>query len=623
MAAKAKAQITVFDMTDAYSVILTSEAFTFAGNTSGAPAGLSCSTQAVAYCGEMQCKKVTIGTVSCPTGISAAITNNGTASPTITFKTTVTVTASCEATIPVTVDDVTINKKFSFSVAKTGATGAAGKGIKSTAITYQLSASSTTAPTGTWATSVPAADASKPYLWTKTVLTYTDGTTSTGYSVGSTQEAWKYDSDAIKKSNLIINGDGSALSNYNFTGGTFTKGDCPDGVYGYFTYGATALIPFDASKVYDLEYYVRLHAGASGDNYFSVRPYDIDKKIVSHCHVLNYNARLFYLAKDLKPGDTVAYFKNLTGWFTNTTESHQRSFLFFGYKDSTGHLYPNGTYSQYAYMKVYADNSSVNTNNNTITLSKAWTGMTFKAGTCVGQVCDGNTWCYYGQTGTISNTDWKKYNCTVYGGNGGRNYEITAYSRRLAYAKFIDIFLYNGVADYAGLSLREHDFTSDDLNGKLTQFREEAASNIDQTAEAIKSTVYDNVYLKGDIDTLFSSVNTEVEQTKTSWQVTFNQFRQTLNDVTDSTDAQFDEIKKYIRFEDGNILLGNSTSPLILKLRNDRIQFLQNGYEVAYISDQRMYNTVCEIIKQLKIADSAWTVETNAAGDTIVSLIGI
>lgn len=165
--------------------------------------------------------------------------------------------------------------------------------------------------------------------------------------------------------------------------------------------------------------------------------------------------------------------------------------------------------------------------------------------------------------------------------------------------------------------------TSDDLNDKLTQFREETASNIDQTAEAIKSTVYDNVYLKGDIDTLISSVNTEVTQTKDSWQVTFNQFQQTLNGITDSTDAQFDEIKKYIRFEDGNILLGNSTSPLILKLRNDRIQFLQNGYEVAYISDQRMHNTVCEIIKQLKIGDSAWTVETNAAGDTIVSLIGI
>lgn len=505
----------------------------------------------------------------------------------------------------------------------TGATGAAGKGIKSTAVTYQLSSSSTTAPTGTWTTTIPAADASKPYLWTKTVLTYTDGTTSTGYSVGSTQEAWKYDADAIKKSNLIVNGDGSALSNYNFTGGTFTKGDCPDGAYGYFTGGETALIPFDPNKIYDLEYYARLHAGASGNSYFSVKPYDVDKKMVNYWNVLNYNTKLFYLAKDLNPGDTVAYFKDLTGWITNTTREYQRSLLFFGYKDSTGHLYPDGTYSQYAYLKAYTDNSSVNTSNNTITLSKAWTGMAFKAGTCVGQVCDGDTWCYYGQAGAISNTDWKKYNCTVYGGNGERNYGINTNSRRMNYAKYITIYLYNTVADYAGLCLREHDFTSEDLNDKLTQFREETTSNIDQTAEAIKSTVYDNVYLKDDVDTLISSVNTEVTQTKDSWQVTFNDFQKTLNSITDGTDAEFAEIKKYIRFEDGNILLGNNTSPLILKIRNDRIQFLQNGYEVAYISDQRMYNTVCEIISQLKIADSAWTVETNASGDTIVSLIGI
>ena len=170
---------------------------------------------------------------------------------------------------------------------------------------------------------------------------------------------------------------------------------------------------------------------------------------------------------------------------------------------------------------------------------------------------------------------------------------------------------------------KKFESASDETTDKLTEVRKEVNSNIEQTGEAVKSSVYEKVYLKDDVDTLLSSVNTEVEQTKTSWQVTFNQFQQMLNGVTDSTDAQFDEIKKYIRFEDGNILLGNSASPLILKIKNDRIQFLQNGYEVAYISDQRMYNTVCEIIKQLKIGDSAWTVETNAAGDTIVSLIGL
>lgn len=70
----------------------------------------------------------------------------------------------------------------------TGATGAAGKGVKSTAVTYQAWSNGTSTPTGTWSNSPPATTADKPYLWTKTVITYTDNTTSTSYSVGSTPE---------------------------------------------------------------------------------------------------------------------------------------------------------------------------------------------------------------------------------------------------------------------------------------------------------------------------------------------------------------------------------------------------------------------------------------------------
>lgn len=542
MAVKAKAQITVFDMTDAYSVILTSEAFTFAGNTSGAPAGLSCSTQAVAYCGGMQCKKVTIGTVSCPTGISAAITNNGTASPTITFKTTVTVTASCEATIPVTVDDVTINKKFSFSVAKTGATGAAGKGIKSTAITYQLSASSTTAPTGTWTTSVPAADASKPYLWTKTVLTYTDGTTSTGYSVGSS-----IDGIEIGGRNLLLNGKGNKKAGFfkNFT--TVTD------EYSEFT--------LTSKKEY-------VNIDIKGGFLLGCRDYTVGEQV------------------------TWSYDIMYTAWD-----------------------FPSGTYRNEFWMGQRYTNALSGE-----TATGAWTMVTAHELPVVGKYgCELNKWFHVKKTLTIP----KQASSNVRTSAVIQFYNSNANVAASFTARLKNVKLERGNVATDWTPAPEDLATSDDLNDKLTQFREETASNIDQTAEAIKSTVYDNVYLKGDIDTLISSVNTEVTQTKDSWQVTFNQFQQTLNGITDSTDAQFDEIKKYIRFEDGNILLGNSTSPLILKLRNDRIQFLQNGYEVAYISDQRMHNTVCEIIKQLKIGDSAWTVETNAAGDTIVSLIGI
>lgn len=121
MAAKASCQITIADITDAYSVVLTSETYTFMGNTSGAPVGSSCTTQAIAYQGDTQCSKVTIGTISCPTGISTSIANNGTASPTITFKTTAAISTACEASIPVIVDGITVYKKFSFAVANQGA----------------------------------------------------------------------------------------------------------------------------------------------------------------------------------------------------------------------------------------------------------------------------------------------------------------------------------------------------------------------------------------------------------------------------------------------------------------------------------------------------------------------
>ena len=50
MAIKSSDQISIVDVTDAYSVVLTSEAHTFPGSTSAALAG-SITTQVIAMCG--------------------------------------------------------------------------------------------------------------------------------------------------------------------------------------------------------------------------------------------------------------------------------------------------------------------------------------------------------------------------------------------------------------------------------------------------------------------------------------------------------------------------------------------------------------------------------------------
>lgn len=77
-----------------------------------------------------------------------------------------------------------------YSPSSTGVciTGNTGKGIASTVVEYQVSSSGTIAPTGEWTSTVPETTAEMPYLWSRTIFTYTDDTTSVSYAVGSTPD---------------------------------------------------------------------------------------------------------------------------------------------------------------------------------------------------------------------------------------------------------------------------------------------------------------------------------------------------------------------------------------------------------------------------------------------------
>ena len=281
----------------------------------------------------------------------------------------------------------------------------------------------------------------------------TDGLKERVSTVEQTADGLEVRLTAAESGNLIKNGYGELLDNTNFSGGTFTRGDCPSGCYGYFNDGTTDLIPFNPNRIYEYNYFVRLHNGSSGSNYFSIQPFDIDGNLIAIAHVPWYNSNLFYLSEDLKDGDTVVHFTDLTNWRTDTTQTYQRSFLIFNYTDSTGYTYPPGTYSRNYYSDIYEDNTSVDLVNNTITLKEAWNKGTIAAGTCISQTSAGSTYCYYGQTGSITNTEWKNYNGTIYAGDVGGS--INENTLRLLYAKKIRISLYNNVADYAGLYLGE------------------------------------------------------------------------------------------------------------------------------------------------------------------------
>lgn len=157
--------------------------------------------------------------------------------------------------------------------------------IKSQQITYQASSSGTTIPTGTWSTSVPSLNGGQ-YLWTRTVVNYSDGTTTTSYSVsykggdGEDGGTWTVE----VSSNTIKRGEDGVLKPSSITakawyqvGKTVSRTAYTGRLYVYTsTNGSTwtqvsksdaaSSITYDASKLASTIYWLKFTLCAAGTN---------------------------------------------------------------------------------------------------------------------------------------------------------------------------------------------------------------------------------------------------------------------------------------------------------------------------------------------------------------------
>jgi len=171
MVIRSSDQISIFDLTDGYSVILTNDSYTFAGSTSAANAG-STTTTVVALCGSAQvAAAVNLNDVVKPSGVTVTKDNN-TIQPTLTISVANTVTEGGVVDIPVQLDNghITVHKLFTFQIAFKGTPGAAGSSSQwytGTAIT-----GTSTAPTVFDDSGIENARIGDMYLNTSTQNTY-------------------------------------------------------------------------------------------------------------------------------------------------------------------------------------------------------------------------------------------------------------------------------------------------------------------------------------------------------------------------------------------------------------------------------------------------------------------
>lgn len=122
MAVKSADQITIMDIVDACSVILSNEAHIFSGTTTTAKAETT-TTKVMAMCGaSIVNATVNVSDITAPAGVSV-FSDEDITSPTLTISVTTSVTSGGIVKIPVHIGDITITKEFSFGIAFVGTAG--------------------------------------------------------------------------------------------------------------------------------------------------------------------------------------------------------------------------------------------------------------------------------------------------------------------------------------------------------------------------------------------------------------------------------------------------------------------------------------------------------------------
>lgn len=145
----------------------------------------------------------------------------------------------------------------------------------------------------------------------------------------------------------------------------------------------------------------------------------------------------------------------------------------------------------------------------------------------------------------------------------------------------------------------ESDYVTNDA---VTSITEDVYSRIDQTAESIMSEVGSTYVTSEGFE---EELNTRLTQTEEGWEMTFDQFRQWVETENGETQIAFEELRKYIRFLDGNIILGDRNSDLQCIITNAKISFTQNGTEVAHISNNKLYITNAEVLDRFTVGNPA------------------
>ena len=154
----------------------------------------------------------------------------------------------------------------------------------------------------------------------------------------------------------------------------------------------------------------------------------------------------------------------------------------------------------------------------------------------------------------------------------------------------------------------------EDVTGSIESLRKETTTqttNVLQTCQELVSTATKTCVQTDDFAEYQSYVTTQFKQTADNFEMQFSSVQSSIDSVNADLQKKYGERVKYIRFVDGDIILGEDGNSLTLTIENDRLTFKQDNKEVAYFAYNKLYIVDAEFISSLHVGKFAYVPGAN------------
>ena len=152
----------------------------------------------------------------------------------------------------------------------------------------------------------------------------------------------------------------------------------------------------------------------------------------------------------------------------------------------------------------------------------------------------------------------------------------------------------------------EEAFTDYGIISDISSIRQEVkqvSSEITRQTDNIMMRVSETYASKDDVSAINREMTTQMQIQSDSVDFRFSTFKNETDTINGIIASNQQLLEEYIRFQGALIELGRIGNAFVAKLANDKLAFLEDGMEIAYISNKKLYITDAEVRNKLTIGN--------------------